>query len=522
MSSKSKQQRRDEAAARAAAGEPTIVEEGVTDESIQTTEGAQGSGLDDQDSGLVQASESIDQPGQGSDEASSEVQSSEGLVGDESDGAIMQARGETPVLTHLDELPFLPPAGDEPATLGVSNEVFVIKDDELPEGITAEGLTQEGGDIVSDEPLIVDRDATLLTPEAFDPNITPIINPEIGGQMGFVPAPEEPAPKDMSVSQLRAKLEPIVGKDSASAWSREEMILYFEKGVQPSKTSRGNWIYDARRGLRVTLWSASELLDFVEGRLNLGLHTDEELVWDEVYSRYKVPTNWSREALRQFVCDGSIPEYTPAGVLINDRMRDQKKLGHLTYAEIKAALLKQIDVKFSDSELIGQYRTRLGIGKSISDARLLAELPNQPNEVSMDNVILRSKLEEYKVGFTKNPTHLTEKTAGDCQGMLYKAVRDVMRREYADFAEGWNIILDFINDHYALLFSAEKARRGWPSVALSSQQLALFEDVLTLMIHTRDPKYRAQAAATYNLETILRHLPIESERRNLFMYYTNE
>ena len=140
----------------------------------------------------------------------------------------------------------------------------------------------------------------------------------------------------------------------------------------------------------------------------------------------------------------------------------------------------------------------------------------------MDNVILRSKLEEYKVGFTKNPTHLTEKTAGDCQGMLYKAVRDVMRREYADFAEGWNIILDFINDHYALLFSAEKARRGWPSVALSSQQLALFEDVLTLMIHTRDPKYRAQAAATYNLETILRHLPIESERRNLFMYYTNE
>ena len=137
----------------------------------------------------------------------------------------------------------------------------------------------------------------------------------------------------------------------------------------------------------------------------------------------------------------------------------------------------------------------------------------------MYNSILRAKLDEYKTAITKNPGTQTEKTAGDCQTMLYKAIRQVTKRDHNEFVEGWNIILDFVNVNHSALFAPEKARRGWSQVALGKNQLQLFEDLLTLIIHTREPGNRSAMSKTYNLEVVLRHLPEENERQNFFMYY---
>ncbi|MNV68761.1 hypothetical protein D3C71_1616320 [compost metagenome] len=181
-------------------------------------------------------------------------------------------------------------------------------------------------------------------------------------------------------------------------------------------------------------------------------------------------------------------------------------------------MLGEIKTQFTHEQLLSQYRKRLGITESYSEERLLAEMPNQPDEVSMDNSILRAKLDEYKQAITKNPGTQSEETAGACQTMLYKAIRDVTKRPYGEFVEGWNIILDFVNENYSALFDPYKARRGWSQVALGKSQLQLFEDLLTVVIATREPGNRA-AKLSHNLEIVLRHLPNENERQNFFMYY---
>ncbi|MNQ02248.1 hypothetical protein D3C85_149170 [compost metagenome] len=568
--------RRQAAAAAAAEQAPNMatVEE-VTGDALDTstTSEVPGSDVVDQAAGLVEGDQPVEEPAPGSEAPEGITEQPEGLVGDESDGpapvdvvdasnfdlasilngtvevqratdpelrgysepitpaadaVVSEAvRGETPVITALDEVPFLPPAGDEPATLGEGEVLDVAKADEGNGEPVGELPPAEGSDEVKPlEESVEDEQAALNAEPQVDPaNSDPLfVEPVVETPAPEVVEPvlEEPAGEvdytTYSDGRLRAVLLPMVGKDPSEAWSREDMLLYLVKGVYPSKTVRNNWIYDARRSDRVKTWSTSVLLDFIEERLQLDPHLDMSAIWDEAFARYKVPTTWTVEAFREYVCNGSVPEYTAKGVLINDRQREQKQVHHLTFRELRAALLGEIKTQFTHEQLLSQYRKRLGITESYSEERLLAEMPNQPDEVSMDNSILRAKLDEYKQAITKNPGTQSEETAGACQTMLYKAIRDVTKRPYGEFVEGWNIILDFVNENYSALFDPYKARRGWSQVALGKSQLQLFEDLLTVVIATREPGNRA-AKLSHNLEIVLRHLPNENERQNFFMYY---
>lgn len=570
--------RRQAAAAAAAEQAPNMatVEE-VTGDALDTstTSEVPGSDVVDQAAGLVEGDQSVEEPAPGSEAPEGIAEQPEGLVGDESggpapvdvvdasnfdlasilngtvevqratdpelrgysepitpaaDAVVREAvRGETPVIAALDEVPFLPPAGDEPATLGEGEVLDVAKADEGNGEPVGELPPAEGSDEVKPlEESVEDEQAALNAEPQVDPaNSDPLfVEPVVETPAPEVVEPvlEEPAGEvdytTYSDGRLRAVLLPMVGKDPSEAWSREDMLLYLVKGVYPSKTVRNNWIYDARRSDRVKTWSTSVLLDFIEERLQLDPHLDMSAIWDEAFARYKVPTTWTVEAFREYVCNGSVPEYTAKGVLINDRQREQKQVHHLTFRELRAALLGEIKTQFTHEQLLSQYRKRLGITESYSEERLLAEMPNQPDEVSMDNSILRAKLDEYKQAITKNPGTQSEETAGACQTMLYKAIRDVTKRPYGEFVEGWNIILDFVNENYSALFDPYKARRGWSQVALGKSQLQLFEDLLTVVIATREPGNRA-AKLSHNLEIVLRHLPNENERQNFFMYYSS-
>lgn len=550
-------------------------DQGTLSEDLTNESGSDGAGAADANAGADQANS------EGSDPAPQDAQLEEGLVGDESDGpAAPQLRGETSGLIHLDELPFLPPAGDEPATLGegavLTDEEIATAAAQLPEGdVERDGLniSERGlGEIipqdlrdtaerladitvrdmldgapetpVSDEEQAAST-ATLLAQEPQpepDPvftaadqeqvnaranryadvllnpdngeRIQPTINPDVGGQIGFLPLDK------WTVPDLRASLMSQVGADASSAWSREQMLTFVETGAYPNKTVRGNWIYDARRTHNTAAWSASELSDFIDGKLLLDRSVDENLVWEEAYARYRVPANWTIEAFRQFVCDNTRPEVTASGVLLEDRMREQKQAHHLTFRELRAAALGEIEVPHTREEVLSHLRKRLGLSDNHSEERMLAQLPGMTNEVSMDNTFLSAKLEEYKAAMTRNPGTLSEETAGAAQGMLFDAIRKVIKREYNEFVEGWNIVLDFVNENHVALFDPYKARRGWSQVPLGKQQLALFEDLLTLIIRTREPGNRAAAAKLYNLEIVLRHMPNENERQNLFLYYS--
>lgn len=497
--------------------------------------GAEETGAVDGDPGVGEAGT------EGSDAPADLPPQEEGLVGDESHAP--QARGMHSGIATLEEASFL-------AELDADGNV-IVEDAILQQPGIEE--VQEPGHKYTDA-LLDQSLARLERPE---------IDPDYVGQIGFDPAtgvsetveaaltPEETeelvdayhglvvgelnerlksgelseeVAEVKPVSQwttgaLRADLESKVGKDPAAAWSREQMLTYLETGAYPKKTHRQNWVYDARRTHNTKAWSSSEMLDFIDGNLVLDKTVNEAEVWEEAYRRWKAPSGWTLEAFREYVYGGTSPALSASGVLLEDRQRDQKLVHHLTYRELRAALLGEITVPHDHAALVSQLRKRLGLSENHSEQRLLEMLPTTSLEVSMDNTLLRAKLEEYQEAMTRNPGTLTEATAGACQGMLYKAVRAVIKREYNEFVEGWNIILDFVNEQHAALFTHEKRARGWSQVNLSKQQLQLFEDLMTLIIHTREPGNRAQAAKLYNLEIVLRHLPEENERQNLFLYY---
>jgi hypothetical protein len=572
--------RRQQAAAAAAAEQavaPETVEE-VTGDVLDTSTESEvpGSVVIDQDSGLVEGDQPAADTAEGSDAPEGLAEFSEGLVGDESDGPVTRELGDIVPAPILDVAQILADRTVKDMYEGADDQPETPASAEEQAASTAALLEQEAQP-EPDAPAAGGRITALLA--QYTEGEQPVLNPDVGGQMGFDPtlapagdakvdegsdepvgelpppeggaegadltALEESVEDEQTVlehgdqaaelvsleevagevdyttysdGRLRAVLLPMVGQIPSEAWSREDMLLYLIKGVYPSKTGRNNWIYDARRSHRVKAWTASEILDFIEGKLQLGAHVDETTAWEEAYARYKAPSSWTIEAFKEYVCTGSVPEYTANGVLVNDRQRDQKQVHHLTFRELRAALLGNIATQFKHEQLLSQYRKRLGISESYSEERLLAEMPNQPDEVSMDNSILRAKLDEYKVAISKNPGTLTEATAGACQGMLYKAIRQVTKREFNEFVEGWNIILDFVNENYTALFDPYKARRGWSEVALSKSQLQLFEDLMTVIISTREPGNRA-SSLSHNLEIVLRHLPEENERQNFFMYY---
>lgn len=327
--------------------------------------------------------------------------------------------------------------------------------------------------------------------------------------------------KDLSEADLRAMYSRILPEDALAGWDYNALYMYHLHRVQPEKTQRGNWSVDVRRQRALNDWSSDELLDWIDGSIKTPKGLVDDDLWDEIYKRFRMPGNWSVDAAKKYITTGERPEYTTQGVLKEDKTRDEKAVGHWTYLELRSALLGEIDSGFSKEELLEQLRKRLGLGDTYSGSRLLEQLPELPTEAHVDNVLLKSKLDEYKNAMTKNGDNLSGATAASYQVSLYKAIRAVMARETQDFFEGWNILLDWINENYSALFVDDKARRGWAQMNVSKQASSTFEDVLTLMIHTRKPGNRNTLAKVYSLDHVLRYVTSEEERSNVITYYNS-
>jgi hypothetical protein len=333
---------------------------------------------------------------------------------------------------------------------------------------------------------------------------------------------EEATPLDpTSLEGLRADLTGVLTVDALAAWDRDTLLTYVETKAQPTKTARGSWPIDLRRSQSMINWTGGELADWVDGLILTPKGMDEELIYDELYKRYRLPNNWTHEAVKLFVQTGEKPAVTEHGVLIEDRMRDRKTPSQWTHLELRSALLDQIESEHSKEDLVESLKARLGLSAEFSGQRILETLADTPTEASMDNILLKSKLDEYKDAMSKYGKNLTDDTAGKAQVMLYKAIRQVMARDSVGFTEGWNILLDFVNTNYTLLFLPEIARRGYNQLGISKSAALTFEDLMSLLIHTRVPGTRQREAKIYKLDNILRYVPNEEERQNVILYYAD-
>jgi len=334
------------------------------------------------------------------------------------------------------------------------------------------------------------------------------------------PAPVEEAAQDHATLPIRQRLAGLLEADALAALDNKGLILFEEKRMLPVKTSHNEWPVDLRRTKDMTTWSDGALVDWLNGEINTPRNVLAEALADELYRRYKLPANWSLESASAFIATGVKPEYTLSGVLIADRARDNTPLNHWAFKDIKAGLLDEIEIgTHSKDDLVSALRSRLGLSNATSQEKILESLNANTDEATMDDSILDARLSSFKAAMTPQGKVLSAISAGEAQASLWSIILDVLKRDPQTFQEGWVKLLNFVNTEYNTLFTPERARKGWAQIKLPKTTLATFEDVLTLLINTRNGATRMQDAKQHKIVHMLRYAT-EEQRMNVVNFYT--
>lgn len=460
--------------------EGSVIDNGTVDESNGTV-GSAGSepGTEDATGELV-----TDLPADSGPEGVSVELTNEDIAAPEIDGTIP----ETPALDNADASSEAsdPASGSEPVFLELAPAI-------------------EEPAAVPEEPVIAEQVAQVASvTKVGDAVVVEVAESEV----------ERPA-----VQKLRERLAGVLDGDALAAFDSVALTLFDEKRVIPQKTSHLEWPVDIRRTKNMSTWTDGALVDWANGEIKTPPGIEEAALHDELYRRYRLPGNWTESAAVHYINTGVKPAYTDKGVLIEDRTRATAIIQHWTFKELKAALLGEIDtLGHATEDLVKVLRQRLGLSEATSHEKILESLNTDTDEVTMDNVLLDAKLSEFKNAITSKGANLSADSAGKAQKVLAETIRKVMAREPQAFHEGWLKLLNFVNAEYNTLFTPEKARRGWAQINLSVSAVRTYEDVLTLLINTRNPATRAQDVKQHNIERMLKYVS-EADRQNVIQFY---
>lgn len=372
-----------------------------------------------------------------------------------------------------------------------------------------------------DKPDEQSQDGNATTDPAPEPSAETVVVEPTPDPIPAQVAEEELAPAPTpAVLPIRQRLAGKLESDALAALDNKALILFEEKRMLPNKTSHNEWPVDLRRTKDMNTWSDGALLDWLNGEISTPRGVLAEALGDELFRRYKLPSNWTLESAATFIATGVKPAYTASGVLLEDRSRDTTPLNHWTFKDIKAGLLGEIKTgTHSKDSLVKVLRQRLGLSNATSQEKILESLTTDADEASMDDTILTAKLSEFKAAMLPNGKVLSSISAGKAQVVLWNTIADVLKRDPQTFHEGWLKLLNFVNTEYSTLFTPERARKGWAQINLPTTTLATFEDVLTLLINTRHGATRMQDAKMHKIEHMLRYAS-EAERMNVVNFYT--
>lgn len=321
------------------------------------------------------------------------------------------------------------------------------------------------------------------------------------------------------LDNLLLELEDKLHPRELENYSTRSLREFKETGVRQTLTPRGNYKYSRVRSFDITNWTADELLDWAEGRIEAHPSVPENVLLDELYSRWMIPSNYTEEDAKRFALDYVFPDTLPSGELVNDRRREACELKDMTFAMLCSIRLGEVNTRHSTTD--AHERLKVVI-RSTSDEDVVAALEQyKSGRPLMTNNIEQvvSVLDARKKLFKDHGAQLTELTIGNNQKALYNHLRRICKLDYAEFAEAWRSILRYVDNNYAELFVANRVRRGWGTLELSPGHLATFDRLLTLLVGTRNPSTRHVDIKTFKLDYILEFIATGVERENILSFY---
>lgn len=328
-----------------------------------------------------------------------------------------------------------------------------------------------------------------------------------------------PKQSKYNLEAIIEELDGILPKRALDEWTLRALMDYKDHGIQVELSKRNNYKYSRKRPVKVSEWSVDELMDWMEGNVVPHRSTREEDLWDEIYLRWKIPSDYTEEATKEFIFNNVVPEATDKGILIEDRRRNKSSLLDLTYPELCSIYLDEVPSTFSKTEVKDRLKT---ITRTISEEQF-EKVINRFKEGNKNMTTLTDQmigvLEARKELYIKYGDRVTDDKLANNTKAIYNNLRRVMKADYAEFSEAWRSLLKYVDNNYNLMFNPSQIRRGWFMVELSQANVAVLDRLLTLIVGTRNAATRRNDVKMFNMDHILELILNSKERENMIGFY---
>lgn len=375
----------------------------------------------------------------------------------------------------------------------------------------AEQVVEEVTVKVPEEPVI--EEPVETTPE-------PVAKVEQPG-----PKVEEPVPvkvsKKVDLEALKVELRDLLTVRELDEWPVKSLLQFQKDGTRVPYSNRGNYRVSRIRSLNPSKWSVEELMDYLSGDVVAPEGLRDEAIMEEIYYRWKLPMNFTTEAVRDYVLNYQEPAVTEQGILIEDRRRPDTKLTDLTYAELCAIYIGDIPSEYPTSEV---KRRIMMIARTLDDDQfdsLIDKFKNGDTHMSALSDQIIGILEARKELYRKYNNRVTDAQLANNTIAFYNTLRNVTKANYAEFAETYRTLLKYVDSNYSTIFHPTQIRRGWSSLQLSPGNVQVLDRLLTLMCGTRNPATRHQDAKQFQLDYILENVTNPKERENIITFYSD-
>lgn len=308
---------------------------------------------------------------------------------------------------------------------------------------------------------------------------------------------------------------------SPAHWSDEDVITYLATDTKPRALESGVHINDPTRpGKQAIEWRDAELKAWLRGEITATEKAPEDVLWDELYVRFKVPLFWYREDAKSYVLFGNQVPATPSGIWIRDRNRDARPVKHWTRREIKAWCRGLImpAMTATPETMIKRAADLFGV-TTLLDADSIKKRISAITEESMTMTVrfVTEDLKAYEEG---------RKEAGDSaakaapyQTMLDRCINRVMRLEGEDFVQGWTELLNFFHKNSNGIMSPKKIYTGVGQMTITPKGLRIFNNMTAVLMGTADPATRDRGVKVIEWNASLKEVSNEKTRQNLLAYY---